>query len=284
MKPTTLLYLAAAVVLPNAAHAADAACQAILNAGQAKLRAPTVHDINVLDAESGLTGEFIKIGPDAWIKADRGWRKISPALLKTMQTAALDGLTMSDCKQVGSDHPTHRDVRGRSSRGKLSQGEYYHHDGCSGPTKPRVVEIRCPYQTVGRSIATAVAPFPETLYAMLRELPAELRDAELGAWHTALETDGALPADQWDLVQGAINRTVRRELDAEAARAYFRSVDLRAGAYREPWTMGESRFIANANPDRTLQHRRAYLEVHSGGRPNGKLVKRWPAEDGPVGE
>ena len=103
MKPTTLLYLAAAVVLPNAAHAADAACQAILNAGQAKLRAPTVHDINVLDAESGLTGEFIKIGPDAWIKADRGWKKLTPAQLKTMQTAALDGLTMSDCKQVGSE-------------------------------------------------------------------------------------------------------------------------------------------------------------------------------------
>jgi hypothetical protein len=198
--------------------------------------------------------------------------------------ALIDRAGLVVCKQVGGDDATHRDVRGRSSRGKLSQGEYYHHDGCSGPTKPRIVEIRCPYQTVGRSVATAVAPFPETLYAMLRELPAELRDAELGAWHTALETDGSLPADQWDLVQGAINRTVRRELDAESARAYFRSVDLRAGAYREPWTMGESRFIANANPDRTLQHRRAYLEVHSGGRPNGKLVKRWPAEEGPVGE
>lgn len=103
MKPTTLLYLAAAVVLPNAAHAADAACQAIIDAGHAKLRAPMVHDINVLDAESGLTGEFIKIGPDAWIKADRGWKKLTPAQLKTMQTAALDGLTMRDCKQVGSE-------------------------------------------------------------------------------------------------------------------------------------------------------------------------------------
>ena len=198
--------------------------------------------------------------------------------------ALIDRAGLVVCKQVGGDDAAHRDVRGRSSRGKLSQGEYYHHDGCSGPTKPRVVEIRCPYQTVGRSVATAVAPFPETLYAMLRELPAELRDADLDAWYATLETDGVLPADQWDLVQGAINRTVRRELDAESARAFFRSVDLRAGAYREPWTMGESCFIANANPDRTLQHRRAYLEVHSGGRPNGKLVKRWPAEEGPVGE
>ena len=39
--------------------------------------------------------------------------------------------------------------------------------------------------------------------------------------------------------------------------------------------MGESRFIANANPVRTMQHRRAYLEVP--GRPSGHLVKRWPA-------
>jgi hypothetical protein len=198
--------------------------------------------------------------------------------------ALIDRAGLVVCKQVGGDDAAHRDVRGRSSRGKLSQGEYYHHDGCSGPTKPRVVEIRCPYQTVGRSIATAVAPFPETLYAMLRELPPALRDAELTAWHAALEADGSLPADQWDLAQGAINRTVRRELAAEAARAFFRAVDLRVGAYREPWTMGESRFIANANPGRTLQHRRAYLEVHSGGRPNGKLVKRWPAEEQPADE
>jgi hypothetical protein len=107
MKLATLLYLAAAVglpnVLPNVAHAADAACQAIIDAGHAKLRAPTVHDINIMDAQSGQTGEFIKVGPDAWMKADRGWKKISPALLKTMQNAALDGLTMSDCKQVGSE-------------------------------------------------------------------------------------------------------------------------------------------------------------------------------------
>ena len=208
---------------------------------------------------------------------------VNEVLLREPQRAAffdlIDRAGLVVCKQVGGDDAAHRDVRGRSSRGKLSQGEYYHHDGCSGPSKPRVVEIRCPYQAVGRSIATAVAPFPETLYAMLRELPAELRDAELAAWHATLEADGCLPADQWDLVQGTINRTVRRELGAEAARAYFRAVDLRAGAYREPWTMGESRFIANANPTRTLQHRRAYLEVHSGGVPNGKLVKRWPHEE-----
>ena len=76
----------------------------------------------------------------------------------------------------------------------------------------------------------------------------------------------------------AVNRAVRRALPAESQRAYLREVDVRVGAYRQPWEMGESRFIANANPARTMQHRRAYLEVHTGKRPNGRLVKRWPAE------
>ncbi len=184
------------------------------------------------------------------------------------------------CKGVGGDDAAHRDVRGRSSRGKLSQGEYYHHDGCSGPTKPRVVEIRCPHQAVERHTATAVAPFPEVLHAQLLALPARLRsDPEVEAAHAALVAEGRLPEAVWDLVQGAVNRTVRRELSAEGARAYLRDVDLLAGAHREPWSMGESRFIANANPNKTMQHRRAYLEPHTGGRPNGKLVKRWPAEE-----
>lgn len=184
------------------------------------------------------------------------------------------------CKQVGGDDAAHRDVRGRSSRGKLSQSEYYHHDGCSGPNKPRVVEIRCPHQAVERHTATAVAPFPEVLYAQLLTLPASLRtDPEVAAAHAALVADGLLPEAVWDLVQGAVNRTVRRELSAEGARAYLRDVDLQVGAYREPWSMGESRFIANANHGKTMQHRRAYLEPHTGGRPNGHLVKRWPAEE-----
>jgi len=181
------------------------------------------------------------------------------------------------CKQVGGDDATHQDVRGRSSRGRLSQGEHYHHDGCAGPDKPRVVEIRCPYQIVARHTCTAIARFPETVHAMLRELSAELRGADtaVAGWFATLETTGALPLDQYDAAQGAVNRIVRLAMSAETARAYFRRVDDRAGAFREPWTMGESRFIANANRGRTMQHRRAYLEVP--GRPNGRLVKRWPA-------
>ncbi len=194
--------------------------------------------------------------------------------------ALIDQAGLVICRNVGGGDRTHAEVRGRSSRGRLSQSELYHHDGCSGPEKPRVVEIRCPYQDVPRAIATAIAPFRATVHAMLLELSAELRgaDPEVGAWHAALATEGALAVDaDYDLAQGAVNRIVKLAMNAEAARRFFRAVDDRAGAYREPWTMGESRFIANACADRgrTMQHRRAYLEAP--GRPNGRLVKRWPA-------
>lgn len=183
------------------------------------------------------------------------------------------------CRDVAAAHPSYEDVRGRSSRGRLSQGEYYHHDGCSGPTKPRVVEIRCPHQEVKRSIATAVAPFPATVYAMLRCAPASvLALPDIAELAVKLRTDGVLPQDEWDLAQGRVIRAIRRELDAEAARAYLRAVDDAAGAHREPWSMGDSRLIANANGGTTMQHRRAYLDPHTGGTPQGHLVKRWPAE------
>ncbi len=191
----------------------------------------------------------------------------------------VDQVGLVVCKNVGGDDHLHRDVKGRSSRGRLSQGEFFHHDGCSGPVKPRVVEIRCPYQEVARHTATAIAPYPEVLYAMLLELRPDLRAVgELEAWHTALLATGELPTEQWDLIQGALNRTLRRALRAEAARAYFRKVDVRAGGYREPWEMGECRFIANANAGKTMQHRRAYIDIHDGGRANGRLLKRWPAD------
>jgi hypothetical protein len=80
-------------------------------------------------------------------------------------------------------------------------------------------------------------------------------------------------------LQGLITRTVRKKLNAEGARAYFRQVDVAANAYCEPWALGESRFIANANPGVTMQHRRAYQSLHLGGVANGHLVKRWPHEE-----
>jgi hypothetical protein len=72
---------------------------------------------------------------------------------------------------------------------------------------------------------------------------------------------------------------VRKKLNAEGARAYFRQVDAAANAYFEPWALGESRIIANANGGVTMQHRRAYQRLHAGGVANGHLVKRWPNEE-----
>ena len=184
------------------------------------------------------------------------------------------------CLNVHTEHPTYRDVRGRSSKGRLSQGEYYHHDGCSGPVKPRFVEIRCPIQPQTRVVATAVAPHRDVVQAMVQVLPAELADTPaLAGQDMRLDTIGQMDDAALDQLQGLITRTVRKKLNAEGARSYFRQVDAAAHAYFEPWALGESRFIANANSGVTLQHRRAYQSTHTGGVANGHLVKRWTNEE-----
>lgn len=183
------------------------------------------------------------------------------------------------CLDVASDHPSYRGVRGRSSRGRLSQGEYYHHDGCSSPTPPRIVEIRCPHQPIARHTRTAIAPFPDTVLAMFEVLPTALAGRpEVVTWRTRIADADELAREQWDRAQGEITRIVRHALTPAAARAYFDAVDVRVGAYRAPWSFGESRLIANENAGRTMQHRRAYLEA-PGASANGHLVKRWPAEE-----
>ena len=195
----------------------------------------------------------------------------------------IDATGLVVCLNVPTQHPSYREVRGRSSKGRLSQGEYYHHDGCSGPQKPRFVEIRCPIQPVTRSVATAVAPHRAVVAAMLQTLPGDLAHSEaLAGWSARLAGDAGvmcLTDAELDQLQGLITRTVRRKLDAEGARAYFRQVDRAADAYFEPWQLGESRLIANANSGLTMQHRRAYQEINRVGVANGHLVKRWPNEE-----
>lgn len=184
------------------------------------------------------------------------------------------------CLNLQTQDPTYREVRGRSSQGRLSPGEYYHHDGCSGPLRPRLVEIRCPFQAQTRAVATAVAPHRDVVLAMVKMLPAELlASPALAAQDMRPESLQQLPAAALDTLQGLITRTVRKKLSAEGARAYFRRVDVAANAYFEPWALGESRLIANANSGITLQHRRAYQAVHAGGVANGHLLKRWPHEE-----
>lgn len=197
--------------------------------------------------------------------------------------AVVDAFGLLVCLDVHSRHPSYRDVRGRSSRGRLSQGEYFHHDGCSGPTKPRVVEIRCPHQPTPREVSTGVAPFESVVSAMLRAAAATVELEPPLSDHLAALDAGGLPADTLDTVQGVVTRVIRKSLPAEAARAFFREVDAACGAFTDPWRMGESRLISNCHPITgargTMQHRRAHQRPHTGGVPNGKLVKRWPAEE-----
>lgn len=192
----------------------------------------------------------------------------------------VDATGLVVCLNVHSQHPTYRDVRGRSSKGRLSQGEYYHHDGCTGPVKPRFVEIRCPIQPQTRGVATAVAPHRDVVRAMVQVLPAELAtNAALAGQDMSPEALDQMDHAALDQLQGLITRTVRKKLNAEGARSYFRQVDAAANAYFEPWALGESRFIANANSGITMQHRRAYQAPHTGGVANGHLVKRWTHEE-----
>ena len=188
------------------------------------------------------------------------------------------------CKNVHTEAPTYRKVRGKSSHGKLSQAEYYHHDGCSCPTKPRVVEIRMPYQIIDRNVHTAVAHFPEVVKAMLMALPKRLlADQELLEFHDSFSGDlkDFPPVEAWDKIQGRVTRLVRREMNAESCRLYFREVDQLANAYVLPWEMGESRLMVNHadNLAKTMQHRRAYQKPREANEQNGSLVKRWTAEE-----
>ena len=192
----------------------------------------------------------------------------------------VDETGMVSCRNVGTPDARYRDVRGRSSRGKLSPGEYYHHDGCSGPVKPRVVEIRCPYQDYTREVATAVAPFLAVVPAMLQAMPRAMAQRELPAEVQGRLTRGEITdPTELDGLQGIMTRAIRRSLGTEDARACLREVDRLAGAYFAPWQQGESRLIANANDGTTLQHRRAYQEVHRGGQATGHLLKRWTSEE-----
>ena len=191
------------------------------------------------------------------------------------------------CKNLQIEDDTYRKVRGKSSAGRLSQAEYYHHDGCSCPTKPRINEIRLPFHSIPRNVATAIAPFQDVVRAQLMALPERLiLDAEMESYRDLFSSASSASTDLpdvqlWDRIQGRVTRLVRRDLDAESSREYFRTVDRLAMAYDLPWENGESRLMLNAHEDltRTMQHRRAFQKPKLAGEKNGSLVKRWTAEE-----
>lgn len=181
-------------------------------------------------------------------------------------------------QKLSIDRAPYRGVRGKRARKRASQSEFYHHDGCSTPVKPRVVEIRCPDQRWVRTMGTPVAAFPQVVETMLLLMSPVLRySAGLEAQHDAIAAGNREGVD-WERLQGELNR-VLRQIDAEDARTFFCEVDAATLGYCEPWTLGESRFIANRNDGQTAQHRRACLVPHVPGTPNGRLIKRWPNEE-----
>ena len=186
------------------------------------------------------------------------------------------------CRNIRKEHATYRPVAGKSGLGRLSQAEYYHHDGCSGPQKPRFDEIRLPWGAQARRATTAVARFGDVVAAQLAALPERMVDDEVAAWREAFAEEGSRPpVAEWDVIQGRVTRRVRKELDAAGARAWFAEVDQRCGAYLLPWEPGESRLMLNDHPDRTrtMQHRRAEPAERAAGSATAALVKRWTAEE-----
>ena len=186
------------------------------------------------------------------------------------------------CRGIRREHPTHRPVKGKSTPGRLSQAEYFHHDGCSGPGKPRFDEIRLPWGARPRRATTAVARFGDVVRAQLAALPDRMADDEAAAWRAAFADDATRPpAEEWNTIQGRVTRRVRKELDAAGARAWFAEVDRLADAYLLPWEPGESRLMLNHHADltRTMQHRRAEPAVREAGSATSALVKRWTAEE-----
>ena len=194
------------------------------------------------------------------------------------------------CKNVATNDSTYRRVRGKSGSKKLSQAEYYHHDGCSCPVKPRLVEIRLPEQAIGRESRNRDRSVCRRGRCDAEALPAHFKN-ERNLDHSIQQAliDFAKPksewpnADSWDRIQGKVTRLIRKEFDAEACRAFFREVDSLADAYVLPWEMGESRLMLNNHADLsiTMQHRRAMQRAKSDSDQNGSLVKRWTAEEYP---
>ena len=109
----------------------------------------------------------------------------SPGRTATPSSASSRPRAWSCAAGSAAKHATYRPVAGRSGTAKLSQAEYYHHDGCSGPEKPRFDEIRLPWGSRPRRATTAVARFGDVVRAQLAALPVRMVDDEVAGWRAA---------------------------------------------------------------------------------------------------
>jgi hypothetical protein len=102
-RPSDVLTCAClALLAPLPALALETACQPILDANKAKFSAPAFHD-KMYDSPKAKTpsGEFIKVGNKAWMKAEQNWMAVPPAMLKKMQNFDADNFGMHNCKALG---------------------------------------------------------------------------------------------------------------------------------------------------------------------------------------
>lgn len=92
-----------ALVAPLPAFALDTACAPILKASNAKFSAPAFHDKMYENATAKTpSAEFVKVGDKAWMKADRAWMGVPPAMLKKMQNFDPEGFGMHNCRSLGT--------------------------------------------------------------------------------------------------------------------------------------------------------------------------------------
>lgn len=83
--------------------ALDEACQRIVEADAAKVKAPSWHQRVVDSGPEGMTLEFIKSADKLFARQGGTWRAMPPGMLKTLGQVGHGGFKLSQCRKVGDD-------------------------------------------------------------------------------------------------------------------------------------------------------------------------------------